>query len=484
MKRSRSKTAIFYAVLVLGLVAIGELLAFAGYLIAFHEPISFELLQSQRLAVIRSAEESHGGGRAEGAPWLIHPYYGYVSNPSDRQRVDKFGFPGHEDQIQAAGPDKVVIAIIGGSVVARLASLAFDGNIFEAELKNIPAFRDKRVVVLNLGNDAFKQPQGLMVINDILSRGGHIDVLIALDGFNEIALPEAHGNLADRVSPFYPQHWRHLVEARPDPDQMILLAKLHYVSDLRVSVATNFARPIVRHLVLPNLIWRVADDKLQTMATRYRIMIDQQPSANPANRATNDGRAFLGPAVEYGTRRELYTDIARQWGRSSVLLNDLIVAQGGRYFHFLQPNQYVPGSKPFGDEERKSALHANSPYRSPVEIGYPYMRAMGASLRRAGLWFEDLTDLFAANNQTVYVDSCCHFNDAGNAILARAIAATIAARMAPGEKARAVAFDAVDFGDGLFAAQELRRFVPNPGDYNDGSRDLIGAAVKSARPDQ
>lgn len=264
---------------------------------------------------------------------------------------------------------------------------------------------------------------------------------------------------------------------------MVVLAKLHYVSDLRVSLAANFARPIIRHLVLANLIWRAVDDRLQTAATRYRITLDQQPPADPASRFTNDRRAFLGPAVEYGTRRELYTDIAREWGRSSVLLNGIIAAQGGRYFHFLQPNQYVPGSKPLGEAERNRAVHTNSPYRRPVEIGYPYMRAMGASLRRAGLSFQDLTGLFADDSQPLYIDDCCHMDGRGNAILARAIAAALAAHVEPGDNAP-VALDQVDFADSLFTAQELRRFVPNPHEYNDGALDLIGAATKVARPHQ
>ena len=41
--------------------------------------------------------------------------------------------------------------------------------------------------------------------------------------------------------------------------------------------------------------------------------------------------------------------------------------------------------------------------RKPVEIGYPYMRAMGASLRRAGVWFEDLTGLFAGASVSVVI---------------------------------------------------------------------------------
>jgi hypothetical protein len=501
MKGSRAKLAIFYAVLVFGVFAVAELLALATYVIAFHEPFSYDRLQSQRLTLFRPAGASPGPGRTEERPntggpvegvssrglidgplRVIHPYYGFVSNPGSPLVVDKFGFLGHADQIQAANPNKLVVAIVGGSVAARLAFRVNSEDLLETELKRIPEFRNKRIIIINLGNGAFKQPQGLITINDILSRGGHIDILIALDGFNEIALPEAHGNLGDGISPFYPQHWRQLAESQLYPGQMSALAKLQYLSALRVILAENFAKPVIRHLVLANLIWRVADEQMQIALARYRISLDQQPPTDPLNRLTNDQRAFLGPTVEYTTRRELYMDIARQWARSSVLMNDIIADQGGRYFHFLQPNQYVSGSKPMSQEEKRFALKTTSPYRRPVEIGYPYLRRMGASLRRAGLWFEDLTGLFADNGEELYIDDCCHLNEQGNAILARAIAGAIATRVGTGDKARPVALGQVDFSDDLFAAQELLRFVLRPADYNDGSRDFIGAASKVTAP--
>jgi hypothetical protein len=517
MKRSKTKLAIFYAVLVVGVIATIELLAFATYVIAFHEVPSYDRLQSQRLAVFQPAlapvapvpsaapvspvaqdppvakgapvaappaavgEKDSVSGSNDGPRWVLHPYYGFVANPAT-SGVNKFGFPGNEEQIQAASPDKLVIAVVGGSVALQLAAKA--GDVLESGLKSIPAFRDRRIVLLNLGNGAFKQPQGLITLNDILSRGGHIDLVIALDGFNEIALPEAHGNLPDGISPFYPQHWRQLAESQLYPGQMSALAKLQYATALRAKLAEGFAKPIVRHLVTANLIWRVADEQLQTATARYRKAMDEQPPTDPRMRLTNDHRAFLGPATQYRTRRDLYTDIARQWGRSSVLMNDIVAVQGGRYFHFLQPNQYVLGGKPIGEQERKIAINPASPYRRPVESGYPYLRAMGASLRRAGVWFEDLTGLFAGNNAEVYQDDCCHLNKAGNTLLARAIVAAIAARMATDDKARPVALDSVDFSDALFADQELRRLVPDPRDYNDGSADLTAPGAAVAQPNR
>ena len=173
-------------------------------------------------------------------------------------------------------------------------------------------------------------------------------------------------------------------------------------------------------------------------------------------------------------------DIARNWGKSSVLLHNLMQTQGGLYFHFLQPNQYVAGSKPLGEQERKVAIHLVSPYRRPVEIGYPYLQAMGASLRGAGIWFEDLTPVFAGMDQELYNDNCCHLNNEGNLILARAIAAAIIAYMSnpAGGGNRPLRFDQVNFDSSLFAARELRRFVSKPSDYSDGSQDKIGLASK------
>jgi|GEM_PF-550432 len=518
MKRSRAKVAVFYVVLVFGVIAAVELLAFIAYGIAFHEVFSYDRLQSQRLALFQPAgapattavapsaaavtqtppgpiapgaaavapgvtavtrpppaaggEKPAEAGSSEGPRWVLHPYYGFVANPNN-SGVNKFGFPGNEEQIQAAGPDKLVVALVGGSVALQLAMKA--GDVLESGLKSIPAFHNRQLVLLNLGNGAFKQPQGLITLNDILSRGGHIDLLIALDGFNEIALPEAHGNLPDGISPFYPQHWRQLAESQLYPGQMSALSKLQYATALRAILAENFARPIVRHLVTANLIWRVADEQLQKATARYRKALDELPPTDPHMRLTNDQRAFLGPATHYRTRRELYTDIARQWARSSVLMNDIVAVQGGRYFHFLQPNQYVLGGKPLGEQERKVAINPASPYRRPVEIGYPYLRAMGASLGRAGVWFEDLTGLFADKSQELYIDDCCHMNKEGNNLLARAIVATIAARMATDDKTLPVTLERVDFSDTLFAGENLRRLVPDPRDYNDGSGDLIAS---------
>src|SRR5262249_50145519 len=230
---------ILYAVLFCGVIVSTELIAWTAYWLTFHEPFSYRELQTSRLALLRSTPEGKNVEDANVADeretwltsWLIHPYYGFIANPASSGLVNKFGFLGPEDQIQPANARTIVVALLGGSLAAQLASHAYAGDVLKSELTKIPSFQDKEVVILNLGNGAFKQPQGLIVVNDILARGGHIDVLISLDGFNEIALPEAHGNLGNGVSPFYPQHWRELVDTRHSRGQMDAQSRARFILD-------------------------------------------------------------------------------------------------------------------------------------------------------------------------------------------------------------------------------------------------------------
>jgi hypothetical protein len=42
-----------------------------------------------------------------------------------------------------------------------------------------------------------------------------------------------------------------------------------------------------------------------------------------------------------------------------------------------------------------------------------------------GVLFHHLTGIFATNPESIYIDNCCHFNQAGNEIMADAIAGAI-----------------------------------------------------------
>jgi len=127
---------------------------------------------------------------------------------------------------------------------------------------------------------------------------------------------------------------------------------------------------------------------------------------------------MTGPRVDFETDADLYEHLVDIWQRSSLQLDRLCRANGIRYYHFLQPNQYVDGSKLLTADERSQAFTEDHPYRAGVEMGYPLLVRAGVDLSAQGVRFVDLTRVFIDEESTLYVDDCCHFNEAGNRLIA------------------------------------------------------------------
>jgi hypothetical protein len=88
----------------------------------------------------------------------------------------------------------------------------------------------------------------------------------------------------------------------------------------------------------------------------------------------------------------------------------------------LQPNQYLKGSKPLSEVEKTTAI-------DPARYGYfaPMLRfkAEFQALVEKGMTGYDFTEVFKETEDTVYIDRCCHVNDLGNEILAKAVVSRI-----------------------------------------------------------
>ena len=110
------------------------------------------------------------------------------------------------------------------------------------------------------------------------------------------------------------------------------------------------------------------------------------------------------------------------WRDSSRAMDALCAAHGVRYLHALQPTLDDAGSKPLSRAEEPFAGDGAQSQR--VAEGYGLLRERGAELVAAGVDFVDLSGLFAEVRGTVYVDRA-HYNPAGNARLAEALAAAL-----------------------------------------------------------
>ena len=134
-RRSRGRTILFYAILVCVVAAGIEVMAEAAYRIAFGEWFSYRKVQALR-AGLRNAAQAGPVAGGQLAYWVLHPYYGFVTDPEPiGSSVNELGFFGHEDQIQRADPGKLVVAVLGGSVATQFALEDYSAETLKAELQ-------------------------------------------------------------------------------------------------------------------------------------------------------------------------------------------------------------------------------------------------------------------------------------------------------------------------------------------------------------
>ena len=252
-----------------------------------------------------------------------------------------------------------------------------------------------------------KQPQHTFIVAHTLLLGGDFDFIINLDGFNEIT--ESAGNNSRKgLFPFYPSRWNRRVgltsaEILPAGHIGILrreqarLAARRETSPLRRSALFGLANRYRQERTAAAIIQR--NHELAATESTYRL-------------------EKHGPRRWPEPERSTLQEAARLWYRSSLMLARLAEMAGADYYHFLQPNQYVPDSKPLSPEEREIAYAPDELYGSFALRGYPLLQEFRRDLQRQGINYFDLTGIFADHPETLYKDTCCHLNEPGNELLA------------------------------------------------------------------
>ncbi len=381
---------------------------------------SFQQLRDRILLPEREAASS--------SPYVVHPYMGFVIRPAviveddplggtRRIPVSEWGFPYTlESPLQSRGAERALIGIVGGSVAANFFDIGREP--FSRALAEAGVFTDRDLVFINLAMGGYKQPQQLLIVTYLLTQGAELDLVINIDGFNEVALHEAE-NAPKGVFPAFPRGWYGFAGALRDPQSRILIAKAAYAGEQRRELARRFSNAPWCYSPTANLVWEFLDGSRARAQHRIQERFRDQPGQT-------DEYAATGPRRQFASDRELYGFLVDVWKRSSIQLGRLCRANGIHYYHALQPNQYVKGSKPLSDSERKLAYLERHPYRVGVEKGYGLLRSAGQDLLTNDVRFLDLTQIFAGRSEPLYVDSCCHFNATGYEIMGRYLARAIA----------------------------------------------------------
>jgi hypothetical protein len=423
LQLSRRKKILFSLILASILYGLAETVAYLSYRAVFHAGLplkkSPESKEEQDYALQQFFDEEQtkqARKQTRAAAYrieVLHPYLGFVRDPDVLDDVSIYGFPlGTVDGHLFKRSDKqVLIGIFGGSVAEQLAR---DGAGFlQDELLSHPFFSGKEIKIIPFAMGGYKQPQQLLTLNYLLVLGGELDFAVNVDGYNEVVL--APLELFPQGAFYaYPRLWPNRFSDVMDPEVRSALGEYEYLKKRRHALYESFSRFPFRHSALINWIWKARDNRLNwAMAESQRTFLEYR-SAQTSYLKTGPQNPFSGEKQEYEALAEL-------WARSSIQMHHLCLANHIRYFHFLQPNQYVEGSKPMTEAEKNFAL--SDEMGGPLaKKGYLYLIERGRQLADQGTPFYDLTRLFIDIPEIIYRDSCCHYNETGNALLAEAIA--------------------------------------------------------------
>ena len=339
----------------------------------------------------------------------LNPYLGFVYDYGDKNNknlgVNQFGFMGPAPILKKSN-DKIIIGIFGGSVANLL--YRYEKNYIIQKIKSNPVFANKQIILLPISVPGYKQPQQLMALNYIFMLGGQFDIVVNIDGFNEVALPYTE-NIPSGTSSFFPRLWNFYSRDRLDTTIEQQIASIQQYEENQKTIDYLFSLPILNKLdFIHYLSYNLLQNKINSETQGLSLLLN------------NEGKTYqyLGPESLYYNQKQINNNIINTWKNSSIQMSLLSKANNSLYLQFLQPNQYLENSKPLNNEEKKYAWAKNQPYRKPVELFYPQLISEGQNLKKMNVLFFDLTGIFKNIKDTIYSDNCCHYNAEGNKIMA------------------------------------------------------------------
>ncbi len=437
----RIKKIFFYGVIVFVNYVLLELVAYGFFRLNFgdYDRQSMQVARINTIAQIQqgpvfSGEEKNAVPQDIRRKEVLHPYFGYVTD--GKIRTDGCvgdSLPECYTRIKAAtdkpfakrSDDKLIIGIIGGSVAVGTINGVLPKNLYQTLLAKLPEYEGREVILHGLAAGGFRQPQQLMMLNYYYALGAEFDILINIDGFNDVVMPPSIYKNSG-THPSYPRSWVNRVANTVSKDLVDLMAERQNLQNAHSSKAALMSNPWFRNSPLSNLLWRLAQSNYNSQLS----VINQ--AVETVGQQVSDHRDFdyqaMGPDYDFTTWEDLYQYAIDMWATSSHLMYASAKANNAKYVHFLQPNQYIEGSKPIMSEhEREVALIAahKGGYGNLYRKIYPLLQKKIPWLEQRGVEFHDLSYLYKDVEEIIYRDNCCHVNVLGNYMMVEKIVETI-----------------------------------------------------------
>jgi hypothetical protein len=357
-------------------------------------------------------------GNAPGRYVVTSMAYSFVPKVAREDRlhaIATFGFTGNEGALPfVSDPARVRILVTGGSFAEGVSSKEFLERAFN---RRAAARGKKEVSIFSAALEGYKQPQQALTLAFFLAVGTKFDIVINIDGFNEVVLPYQDNYLVKEY-PFFPRSWHWRIGGKGLDAKTA--GELLYLNEARERMIASLSSNVLYRSAAAGLVgeWRLGD------VTRRIVDLGR--------RIDTDALTFeqSGPFVGGLGMEEVVGQSVEVWSRSSLLMKSLADGHRIEYYHVLQPNQYAPHSKPLTREERGWHVKPEEPVGRIATLGYRLLIERGRTLVKSVPTYIDATGLFAEERRTVYADNCCHLNRLGYELVADFIAREVTARSA------------------------------------------------------
>ncbi len=329
-----------------------------------------------------------------------HPYFGFSYKeylPSDMYFANSE--PLFSKKPNFTDKDSIKILILGGSVAEDLSdndesednfvkkNVFFDSkDIFEKVLNN--KFKVKRFKVYNASIGGGKQPQQLFKLYYLYFLGEKFDIVINLDGFNEIALSLSE-NIPLKNYLSYPRNYSRIIET--------------FSTDFKCIKKSN--ENILSYNILPIVeLYKLYNIRKCHFNISGKPKVHESKFSSVTNFSEQDEDKNIN-------------DILRIWATSSEQIEAFSKLMKFDYIHILQPSHYVKNSKKLSKKEKNDFL-AYKKYGDPISKYYHLLSLNDVKIKNK----LDLRFIFKNNEKTLYRDYCCHLNNHGMFIISNYIA--------------------------------------------------------------
>jgi len=362
-----------------------------------------------------AAGEGGAPQTADEPQFRLHPYVGFDLGIAERLRAEEL------QRMDAVQQDEIDVLILGGSVAAQLGNEC--QQQIESALARDPAWTGRTVNVTSHGQGGFRQPQQIHLLLYLLSIGFEPEIVVELDGFNEVVLGAV--NASQGVHPALPWIGNWAPVASHAPLSPEVLDQVDSARREQRASAALFERADSLGLFHSALASFFVQRSLEQSYGRYADAYDayQEFLATPAVRTY-----CIGPPLTLSENDAIELS-ASIWAQCSLDMDALCRRRSIRYVHVLQPTLHDKGSKPLTEQERRRGAQPEEWARA-ARIGYPLLRKHGQGLAEQGLEFLDASQVFNKVEETLYQD-VCHFSLEGNRLLANALLAQLQAKPPP-----------------------------------------------------